>query len=29
MKRKQKMFLFYGGLVLIALYFIRDLIKNM
>ena len=29
MKTKQKMFLFYGGLVLIALYFIRELIKNM
>jgi hypothetical protein len=29
MKRKQKMFLFYGGLVLVALYFIRELIKNM
>jgi len=29
MKRKQKMFLFYGGLVLIALYFIRQLLQNM
>jgi len=29
MKTKQKMFLFYGGLVLITLYFIRELIKNM
>jgi len=29
MKTKQKMFLFYGGLVLIALYFIREFIKNM
>ena len=29
MKSKQKMFLFYGGLVLVALYFIRELLKNM
>jgi len=26
---KKLKFLFYGGLVLVALYFIRDLIKNM
>jgi hypothetical protein len=29
MKPKQKMFLFYGGLVLVALYFIREFIINM
>ena len=29
MKRKQKMFLFYGGIVLIALYFLRQYLKNM
>ena len=29
MKRKQKMFLFYGGIVLVALYFIRHLLNNM
>ena len=29
MKSKQKMFLFYGGLVLVALYFIRELLRNM
>jgi hypothetical protein len=29
MKSKQKMFLFYGGIVLVALYFIRQYLKNM
>ena len=29
MKTKQKMFLFYGGLVLVALYFILQFVKNM